>query len=96
MGDVITVTIGDDPPDMARLKVSVHPKTSENTFNEIELVGNRDGLIWLAKQILEIANKSEEIHTHLDREACSPIYESTEDWWITIDRNDRLRRKTTD
>jgi hypothetical protein len=59
---------GDDPPQ----------------FNEIALTGNREGLRWLAGQILRIANAEPGIHTHLDREAHAPVYDSAEDWWLTI------------
>ena len=59
---------GDDPPQ----------------FNEIALTGNREGLRWLAEQILRIANAAPGIHTHLDREAHAPVYTSAEDWWLTI------------
>lgn len=53
-------------------------------FNEIALTGNREGLHWLAKQILRIANAASGIHTHLDREAHAPVYTSAEDWWLSI------------
>ncbi len=59
---------GDDPPQP----------------NEIVFSGNREGLRWLAAQILDIADAPPGIHNHLDREAHAPIYRSEDDWWLTI------------
>lgn len=53
-------------------------------FNEIVLSGNREGLRWLAAQILDMADAEPGIHNHLDREAHAPIYRSEDDWWLTI------------
>lgn len=75
----------------ARLIVSVRPATSPHTFNEIELQGTKEGLIWLAQRIMQVATAAEEYHTHLDREANEPIYQSASNWWITISRSERIR-----
>lgn len=53
-------------------------------INEVILRGNREGLRWLAAQILDMADAEPGIHTHLDREAHAPIYRSDDDWWLTI------------
>lgn len=81
--------VSNDHP-KARLIVSVKPATSSNTFPEIELLGNRAGLEWLAEHILRIARTEEVQHTHLDAEVCAPIYSSPDGWWITISCSERL------
>ena len=78
--------------DTVRLVVSVRPAAGPDTFPEVELAGTRDGLVWLAEQILRVARADQELHTHLDAEACRPVYVSPEGWWLTISRSERLRR----
>jgi hypothetical protein len=75
--------------DTARLVVSVRPAAGPDTFPEVELAGTRDGL---AEQILRVARAEPEQHTHLDVEACTPVYVSPAGWWLTISRSERLRR----
>lgn len=81
-----------DVDDIARLVVTVRPAVSNDTFPEVELAGTREGLMWLAEVILQIARAEPEQHTHLDAEACAPIYVSPHGWWLTISRSERLRR----
>jgi hypothetical protein len=76
--------------DAARLVVSVRLGSGPRTFPEVELAGTRAGLQWLAECILKVANAEQEIHTHLDAEACTPVYVSPEGWWLTIERNEQL------
>lgn len=75
----------------SRIVVSVRQGTGSDTFPEVELEGNRNGLIWLAEQILRVAHADRESHTHLDMEANAPVYLSPDGWWLTISRTDRLR-----
>lgn len=79
--------------DTAWLVVSVRPAIDSDTFPEIELSGTRGGLVWLAEAILRVAHAEPEQHTHLDAEACAPIYVSPGGWWITISRSKRLGAK---
>ncbi len=74
----------------ARLIVSVTPAVDSNHFPEIELLGNRAGLEWLAERILRVARLEEDEHFHLDEEVCAPIYSSPEGWWITISRSEKV------
>jgi hypothetical protein len=76
----------------ARLVVSVRPASGSDTFPEVELAGNRAGLVWLAEQILRVVHAEQEMHTHLDAEACAQMYVSPDRWWLTIGRQERLRR----
>ena len=78
--------------DTARLVVTVRPAAAPNTFPEVEVAGTRDGLVWLAEQILRVARAEPELHTHLDAEACGPVYVSPDGWWLTISRSERLRQ----
>ena len=78
--------------DTARLVVTVRPATGDDTFPEIELAGNRDGLVWLSEAIMRVARAEPERHTHLDAEACAPVYVSPDGWWLTISRSERLLR----
>ena len=81
--------------DTARLMVSVRPASGPDTFPAVELAGTRDGLVWLAEQILRAAHAQPdqpEYHTHLDAEAFAPVYVSPDGWWLTIGRQERLRR----
>ena len=92
MSNADTPNIGDhrgDRQTAACLRVSVRQAESADAFNEVELEGNREGLIWLANKILEIANASKDQHTHLDRNCNSPIYHSTKNWWLTISKSGR-------
>jgi hypothetical protein len=77
--------------DTARLAVTVRPASGPDTFPEVELTGTRAGLLWLAEQILRVAHADQGMHTHLDAEACSPVYLSPDGWWLTIERNERLQ-----
>lgn len=76
----------------ARLVVTVRPATSPDAFPEVELAGTHDGLVWLAESILRVASAESEQHTHLDAEACAPVYVSRDGWWLTISRSEQLRR----
>ena len=94
MPDNVTLAINDDPQeprDSARVVVTVCPQSGPDTFPEVQINGSRDGLIWLAKRVLEIAYANQEMHTHLDNEATHPIYQSPEGWWLTLSRIDRPR-----
>jgi hypothetical protein len=88
---VVEVVDGAEAEDATRLVVTVRPAAGPDTFPEVELAGTRDGLVWLAEQILRVARAEPEQHTHLDAEACQPMYVSTEGWWLTILRSERLR-----
>ena len=76
----------------ARLVVSVRPASGPDTFPEVELAGTRDGLVWLAERLLEVARADCELHRHLDADTDAPVYSSTDGWWLTISRDERLRR----
>jgi hypothetical protein len=76
----------------ARLVVYVRPASGPDTFPEVELAGTRDGLVWLAERLLEVARADRELHTHLDADANAPVYVSPDGWWLTISRDERLRR----
>ena len=76
---------------VARVVVTVRPSAGTDTFPEVKFAGTREGLLWLAEQIVRVANAESEIHTHLDAEACAPVYVSPEGWWLTISRVVRLR-----
>ena len=95
--DIDDIGVAEQAPDV-KLRVSVRRATSPDQFNEVEISGTRSGLTFLAKHILRIAATAEESHTHLDRDCHDPIYESDDDWWLTIERDDntwgRLERKT--
>lgn len=78
--------------DSARLVVKVRPASGPDTFPQVELAGTRDELAWLAENILRVARAEQELHTHLDAEACAPVYVSPDGWWLTISRSERLRR----
>jgi hypothetical protein len=81
----------DETKHIPRLVVTVRPATSPSTFPEVELSGTSAGLVWLAEAILRVAH-SELEHTHLDAEACAPVYVSPDGWWLTISRSERLHR----
>ena len=81
-----------DEQNPARLVVNVRPALGPDTFPEVKLAGTRAGLVWLAEQILRVAHAEEPMHTHLDAVAHCPEYVSPEGWWLTIERNERLRR----
>jgi hypothetical protein len=76
--------------DAPQLVVTVRPATGPDTFPEVELAGTCPGLVWLAEQILRVARAEPEQHTHLDAEACAPVYVSPDGWWLTISRSERL------
>ena len=78
--------------DSGRLVVTVRPAAGPDTFAVVELAGNREGLVWLAEQILRVARAEQELHTHLDAECHAPLYVSPQGWWLTIERRERLRR----
>ena len=78
--------------DVAWLVVTVRPAAGPDSFPEVELAGTRDGLVWLAEQILRVARAEPEQRTHLDAEACRPVYVSHDGCWLTISRSERLQR----
>mgnify|MGYP001050401310 CR=1 FL=1 len=82
----------EEAPDTARVVVTVRPAGGPDTFPEVELAGTRDGLVWLAEAILRVARAEPEQHTHLDAEACAPVYVSPGGWWLTVLRSERLRQ----
>jgi hypothetical protein len=90
MVEVVNLAEAKDAP---QLVVTVRPATGPGTFPEVELAGTCPGLVWLAEQILRVARAESEQHTHLDAEACRPMYVSPEGWWLTISRSERLRRE---
>lgn len=81
-----------DESSNARLRVHVHPASGPETFPEVELEGNAEGLIWLAEKLLRMAHAEQEMHTHLDNETNGPTYHSPDGWWLTIGRVDKRRR----
>jgi hypothetical protein len=60
----------------ARLVVTVCPAAGPDAFPEVELAGKRDGLVWLAEQILRVVRAEEELHIHLDATYRAPTYVS--------------------
>lgn len=94
--DVDDISVADQAEDV-KLRINVHHAKTLDEFNDVHISGTRSGLMFLAKQIIRIATSADESHTHLDRECHEPIYESDENWWLTIERDDkkwsRLERK---
>jgi hypothetical protein len=78
--------------DTGRSVLTVRPAADSGTFPEVKLTGTQNGLVWLAEQILRVAHADLELHTHLDAEACGPIYVSPGGWWLTLTRSEKLQR----
>ena len=93
--DLTDILIGELAAD-ARLNIEAsNGKTEQGPdfINEIRIEGTKAGLEYLAKHILRVANADKETHTHLDRSVNAPVVSSKDDWWLTIERNDKKWRR---
>ncbi len=62
-------------------------------FNEIDISGSVNGLLWLAKEIVAVALSADKgYHIHLDKETCAGHYHSEKDWWLTITLNENSKK----
>lgn len=80
-------------PDSVRVNLNVHSPASDDELKEVSIYGSREGLIWLARQILRIAHAKGDTHTHIDAEAFEPVYSSSDGWWLTVGVDSRLIRR---
>jgi hypothetical protein len=74
-------------PHGTRLVVRVPWSDRPDALPEVEVAGTREGLEWLAGQLLAVARSEFEGHTHLDRQASGALLQLPGSWGLRILRH---------